>query len=69
MEIALEHIYPERDTIPSLEIIHRAYLKAKRMDKRIIQWKRRSIIKKMFQSIFFPQTIGWEYDRWRTSVN
>jgi hypothetical protein len=68
MELALEQIYPEREDIQPMELIHRAYLKAMRIDKKIIEWKGRNIIKKFIYSITFPQTIWWEYNRWHTSL-
>lgn len=69
IEIAMNKMYPDRFFYPTISLGHRIWLTARRIDPLMAEWKQRPWWKKLYQSIIFPSTTIWEYDRWRTLRN
>lgn len=69
IEIAMNKLYQDRYVYPRISLGHRIWLTAKRIDPLMISWKQRPFWKKLYQSVMFPRTTIWEYDKWHTLQN
>ena len=61
---AAELVYYERDKWPEMALVAQIFCKARNLSPKFIKWEHRKWWKRVLQSIFFPRTLIWEYDKW-----
>lgn len=65
VKIAIEQVYQERETWRRA-IGPITLLRARRLNVKYLNWRKRPWWKRLLTSIVFPRTTAWEYNQWPT---